>query len=274
MKARHKYLLVCFVFHLFFTPLYAQDEPEQTDGQKDLGEWWLVSSLSIDSLPEQLLFHAEAEVSFTRMTGNLDANILSGSTTWALRKKTFTNSVIYSVDRQEISLGGNRGSVTTESQKVDYESRVDLTRRFHLSAGILWERDDPRFLKNRWTYYAGLGYHVANAKKHKLNLVVASGQQRDKYTMDDVKETLEVFYVYASHNWQIDDRLSFRQKLTSLMSFSDTEHYRLQLDLNLDVNITGTFSVPISFEAKFDNKPIQAAEKWDTQQTVGLKLSF
>jgi hypothetical protein len=122
---------------------------------KDLGPWWKKSARLFNPLPEPVLYHLQGGLSFTKLSGNLDAKMYKGDATVFLRKKLFTSTTQISSDYRETDINITDKHTTVDKHSVHEGLSYALTNRLALGCGIMWERDNAILLVNRLTYYAG-----------------------------------------------------------------------------------------------------------------------
>jgi len=268
----------------------------QTETKADLGDWWNKSSLEYDPIPPQFLFRREIQYGFQRTTGNMDSFAHALTSRIDIRKKRFTNSTAYTVDKNDIETVF-AGESEKDHQIVEDTLKYDITKKVFANAGFIWERNNLALIDSRYAIYGGFGYRFFTLDRHKLYALLAYGYLDETYTGDAVKllgfdkRNFNTIFLDQSYQWNITDRISFNEKFRTIHSLNSDEHFDLDesgnvvsrgqkrrniiiFSLGLDFKITDSFSFTNAYLINYDRTPWPGVKTEDTQFMSGVKLSF
>jgi hypothetical protein len=251
---------------------------QTTAEKKPSPQWWLSSSLA-DTV-DQYLFHAEAQYSYTKMTGSVAGEIQSGSAQTAIRKDIFTNHMEYFLDKTELALQSLNMNYSTASQAFTDYLDVDITRLIYSEGGFIWERDNTLYIQNRYSVYAGLGLNGVLFEKHYLKVLFALGSVNQQYTVpvdniDVEKGAYKALYIRQLYKYVIDPRLSVMEETYYLNNMTHSNRYRIGVNLNLNINIVQPVSIILGYGYKFDKESeLLGAVPTNTTQSIGIRLSL
>jgi hypothetical protein len=251
----------------------------QTTGEKaPLPQWWLYSSLA-DSI-DRFLFHVEGQYSYSKMSGSIEGETQSGAARVAIRKNIFTNHTEYMIDKMNLMLQALRMNYVTESQVFTNYLDVDLTRLLFGEVGFIWERDHSLLIKNRYSFYAGLGLNGLIFEKHYLKVLAAIGRIDQDYTIpvdniNVIKGAYTPFYMRQQYKYIIDQTFSVTEFAYYLADLNDADRYRMGLNLSLNILIVKPVSLVLSYAYKFDKESeLLGAIPRNTTQTIGVNVSL
>lgn len=266
----------------------------------DLASWWEHSSLKYSPLPERWLFHIDGTFDYKHKTGNTQSDFYNGSANFMVRKWRFTNTLSYIIDKEfkaELSKTGTRQNTTdSDYRSVQDALRYDLTDRLYGEVGYMWEKDTANYIAGRNSYYAGVGYALIDAERHRLGVFFAGGYENEKFpelvkkTMN--MENLEVGAAYfrEDYRWNITDRLTYKQTFRIIQNLKstdvfnndvahlyvtgDTNRYRWFLINELYFKLAPHVNFMIGYKYEYDSNPWPTVDKTDTTLKSGIQFSY
>ncbi len=271
---------------------------EVQPAKSDLGAWWEKNSLTYAPVPEQWLFHLEGTFDFKRKTGNKDANVYNGSVSLMVRKKRFTNTLSYMIDKE---LAQPTQSSPKENRDTDYRTiqealRYDLTARLYAEGGYMWEKDTVNLVDDRNIFYAGLGYTLLDRERYQWEVFVAGGYQEEKFPdkvrvgLNLTSENVTAGYFREDFRWKITDRFTFKhafriiQNLERSKIFNDdlnnlheigvTNRYRWFLINEIYCKLVPHLNFLIGYKMEYDSDPWPTVLERDATLKTGFQFSF
>jgi len=282
------------------TAVTAAVQATGTAAKPDLGAWWDRSSLKFSPLPKQWLFHIEGSLDYKHRTGNTQSDRYNGSVTLVVRKQRFTNTFSYMIDK-DFSAELDRTGKRVNKADSDYRSlqdalRYDLTDRFYVEGGYMWEKDSDNYLAGRDTYYGGFGYALIDTKRHRLGVFTAAGYEKEMYP-EMIKQAMNLdhlevgaAYFREDYRWIINDRFTYKQTfriiqnlkstdvynndVNNLHVIGETKRYRWYLINELYFKLTNHVNWMIGYKVEFDSNPWPTVERLDTTLKSGLQFSY
>ena len=250
----------------------------QTVEKKPSPQWWLSSSFA-DTV-EQYLFHAEAQYSYTKMSGTIAGEMHSGKVSTAVRKSIFTLHADYFIDKTDLSLKSLGMNYLASSQAFTSYLDVDATPLLYGEGGFIWEKDNTLYLKNRYTFYIGAGLNGIIYKQHYLKILFAAGTINQQYTVpvgnfDVVKGAHSAFYIKQQYKYVINPILSFMEEAYYLNDIDYTNRYRLGVILNVRVIVAEPVALMLGYNYRFDKESeLLGAIPKNTTQSIGVMLNL
>jgi len=241
--------------------------------------WWLNSSL-VDSV-RVLRLHANGSCSYTRMQGVISGKTVNNEILLAARKGVFTNFARYGTDRFDMKLKSmvNLNYATDAYYFTDYLN-ADFTKLFYAELGYIWERNSAFQLRNRYTFYGGIGINANTFGKLRLKSLVATGRIDQEYTvsvdgLNVVKGPYQAFYCIHDANYILKPDVIFMGKFYYFTDLKDTNRYRLGYTLNLKVGIARHLNLMFGYNYNFDKElSLLGLVPDNSTQHAGLELSF
>jgi putative salt-induced outer membrane protein YdiY len=263
-----------------------------------LGNWWEKSSLKYSPMPEQWLSHVEGTFDYKEKRGNTESDRYNGSASLMVRKHRFTNTLYYAIDKElsEPTPASPHDSKDTDYRTLQDSLRYDLTDRFYVEGGYMWEKDTANLISGRNIIYAGLGYALIDQERHRLELFLAGGDQEEKFpgavssAMDISREEVAAGYLREDYRWNITGRVTYKesfriiQNLNSSKVFNDdlanlyvtgeTNRYRWFLINEIYYSLTDHIDFMTGYKIEYDSNPWPTVRNWDKTLKSGLKFSF
>ena len=193
-KSLLRLVAICTLQLFLCTFAWAEEATQDSwiSSGKDLGPWWKQSARQLNPLPEPVLYHLEGGLSFTKLSGNLDAKMYKGNTNVFLRKGLFTSTTQISSDFRETDVNITDKHLTVNKHSMHEGLSYALTTRLALGVGIMWERDNAILLVDRFTYYAGGRGSVLTKPPVLMNVGAYFGYEDETYDDEEMKSSFTV----------------------------------------------------------------------------------
>ena len=286
----------------------ADDKSEETpklseeswisNGEK-LGEWWIRNPKTFDPVPAPLLYHFEANYSYSEMGGNLDIKNHNGGLKLKLRKQFFTSTSSYKIGKNDTTVNIIGVSTFVENQRFVQAFSYAITDWMQTTGGINWVRDSGKYLRNRWYYFGGAEFALIERPNLILNAGGFYAYLETEYWNDEITMFYPDFepvgdynaddlYVTQMLQWNITDKIVFTENAQYVPSLEDTDYYQWKVDLALKFNLTKHFAFFTSYSINYDNNTfVEAVQNYldqsayggemdttDTVLAVGINFSF
>jgi len=249
--------------------------PSATLAQEAPPLWWLQSAQAVQPRPEQLLIHAEAQYSYTRMRGNFSGSQQAGGGLLVLRKGLFSSGTSGNLQKQNASILGGRGSIEQETFLIEQNFRYDLLPKVGPQVGVLLERDESRYIDTHSIYYAGLKIHPLTTQRIQSRMLLAAGHQIERYTVPEPDRDAWHGYVSSEAHYNLTPKVRFYQNSSLMVEFSDFGNYRARATLGSDISLNRWFGVALNWNVVYDAEPVPSfAAKKDTQQMIMLRVMY
>ncbi|MBF0469119.1 MAG: DUF481 domain-containing protein, partial [Desulfamplus sp.] len=231
--------------------------------------------------PEPLLYHLEGSLSYTKLSGNVDADIQKYDAALYLRKHFYTSMTTWASTTNDMEI--NMKNKNLDVQKYDFNQMFgyDISDRLSVGAGFMWKQDNSIFLDARNTLYAGATYSFFIDPPFILKLGAYYGYEDNTYMVDDIlKDTTEnkgvpnppiVWFDNKNVEGGIpdgydSDGVRFIENMTMFLNervillhsfdymayFKNSEYYHWNTTLTLQVGITKTISFFTRYEMNYD----------------------
>lgn len=266
--------------------------------------WWTNSAMV--NLENNWKAHLEGEIKYTYQSGTLDSHLIESTIMFALRKSRFTNFIYSDVGfmdaKQHFAIYVPNEEGVAERHDISAKVllrkfqlvdifRTDLTKNLFLDVG--WEgfRDDMSFIRNRNTYFTGLGYQFDVSQKHHFSFIGGLGWEETEYTqrddleargipssviIEDTPDSAALFFQYKGMQ-QLSPMISFHQSFFYTYYLEDERNDRWELKLRVMFKLSQSLSMFVAYESVFeDNKTSNAAggEKLNSKLVTGMRFSF
>lgn len=263
-----------------------------------LGAWWEKNSLTYSPLPEQWLFHVEGTLDYKRKNGNTDSSLYHGSTKLMVRKRRFTNTLFYAIDKElsEPTSASPKNNTDTDYRTIQDSIRYDLTDRLYGEGGYMWEKDTANLIAGRNSYYGGLGYALLDGELLNLELYLGGGYEEEKFP-DVVKRSMHMSrqeggagYFREDFRWKITDRITYKQTfriiqnlnessvfnddVNNLRIIGETNRYRWFLINEIYFSLTAHLSFMTGYKIEYDSNPWPTVQSRDETVKSGIQFSF
>jgi hypothetical protein len=279
VKEHHKSFLILYFFRT--VPIYFLLFgicPVRLNAQST-ENWWLQSSLA-DTVTH-LQFHASANYSYTRMKGIISGTMNSSKLTLVLRKGLFTHFSKYGIDKMDLNLkSAVHLNYSTKSEYFTDYVDFDLSRITFLEGGYIWERDNVLLLRNRNTFYGGIGLNSSILKKITLKSLLASGRVNQEYTipvenLDISTKPYNAFYTIHDVVYKISPETFILGKVYYFLNLNDHNRYRYGWLMNLSVRVFKHVRLVAGYHYKYDRDlKLLGLLPDNSTQNIGIEVSL
>lgn len=208
------------------------------------------------------VFSGDAELGFTRLSGNTDSQTLIGKTllTW------LTGNFTYSL-RGEVRNVTKDDETSAEQYLVAGRERYDLKGPHYLFGFARWEKDRFAGYDQQLSIVGGYGRQIFETDAHTLSLEAGPGYRHDRLRDDD-NDRLAVAYTALDYRWGFSDYADLQQE----MSLEYTEQNVTSRSLTaLTARLNSKISLRLSHEIKHNSEPpADASERTDSTVSASL----
>jgi hypothetical protein len=284
--------------------LNAQEDVWITDGH-ELGPWWHKNPGFFDPLPRPLLYHLEANISYSKHSGNIDSDDRNAKVGLVLRKDLFTSITTFTLTKKELTKKFTEVETAADAYLFREGLRYALFDKMSAVIGFTKDRNTGKYIDDRFTYFVGArgtfideptlhlwlsGYYGFNEKISFYNREV---QKVPKYKdFPSVKDyDSNAVSLMQELDWKINDMTTFKEDFEyTKMLDDDYSHWKLSLELGFKLTERTSFITSYSFDYDENlftdtlkkyldkrtalGKPSGEVEKMDTGFTVGIKIVF
>lgn len=247
------------------------------EGQQPVDEWWKKNPLSEQNLSQEWQQHVELTYSYARInkTEQYEETTHDGQLYGALRKARWTNHTVIAYASDQVSgSGDNEGlEIDDEAGMLDNFLMYAIDPNWVGEVGYTYAFDNTRYVDNRHTLYAGFGYMLQSGS-NLFSFFAAAGVEDVEYSVDTDNDGGPLIYAKQSYSRPITGNITFNEDFAYIVFTDDTDIYRTELNLNVNVPISENFSLVIAYNHQYDSTPLTGLSKRQNQQSVGLKLSF
>jgi putative salt-induced outer membrane protein len=198
-------------------------------------------------------------------SGNTDS---FGITVGAVIKRTGTawsHQVRLRGDYQE-----SEGRTSREYLNAAYQSDWTISEQ-HYALGILeYERDVLAGLDHRATSSLGLGWRVVREPNVAISLE-AGPAYREEWTRSGIQRSNLAGRGALTSSWQMNDKVRLTHNM-ELVSEEDSNSIRTIT--GLQAKLTGRISSQISYDLRYQDRPLLGKEETDTVTRIGLTYDF
>ncbi|MBF0204799.1 MAG: hypothetical protein HQK67_10925, partial [Desulfamplus sp.] len=153
-----------------------------------LGPWWKKNSHGFEPTPDPLLYHLEGSLSYTKLSGNVDADVQKYDAALFLRKHFVTSTTTWSSTTNDTALNMKNKNIDVQKYKFNEFIGYDLSDRLTIGGGYMWEQDNSIYLDARDTLFIGASYFFYKAPPFILKLGAYYGYEDNSYMADDVEK--------------------------------------------------------------------------------------
>lgn len=215
---------------------------------------------------EAPVFSGQAELGYTKLSGNTDSETLiaKGRLTWLTGR--FTHSLrgeTRKIEKDEES--------SAEQYLAAARERYELDGPHYLFGFTRWEKERFSGYRYQLTFIGGYGRQVLAGPKQTLSLETGPGYRRDALENGKIKD-LAVGYGALDYEWQISEGTSFQQEL-SVEGTRDNVTTRTFSAITTQLN--ASLALRISHEIKNNSNPPNVEDdKVNTDITTAASLLY
>jgi putative salt-induced outer membrane protein len=208
------------------------------------------------------VFSGDAELGFTRLSGNTDSQTLIGKTllTW------LTGNFTYSL-RGEVRNVTKDDETSAEQYLVAGRERYELDGPHYLFGFARWEKDRFAGYDQQLSAIGGYGRQILESNTHLLSLEAGPGYRHDRLR-EHGDYRLAVAYTALDYHWFFSDYADIQQE----MSFEYTDQNTTSRSLTaLTARLNSKLSLRLSHEIKHNSQPPDdTSERTDNTTSASL----
>ena len=192
------------------------------------------------------VFSGDAELGFTRLSGNTDSQTLIGKTrlTW------LTGNFTYSL-RGEVRNVTKDNETSAEQYLVAGRERYELDGPHYLFGFARWEKDRFAGYDQQLSAIGGYGRQILENGTHTLSLEAGPGYRHDRLREYD-DERLMVTYTALDYRWWFSDYADIQQEMS--VEYTDKNITSRSLTA-LTARLNSKLSLRLSHEIKHNSQP-------------------
>jgi hypothetical protein len=250
------------------------------------GKWWLESSLSskkqVDSLAgksRKLLFHGEANYSYSRLDGITSGNVHSGKLLLVERFKPFSHFTSFHITAQNFVIKSSTVSaIKTENYTFHDYIDIDFNKVLFMEPGFIWERNVVSLLKSRHFIYFGIGANTVLFKKIKFKSLAAITRVDQDYIInvtyiDVVKEPYKAAYFNQEVSIQINKDIMLSTQVGYFLNLDDSERYLYKYNVDLKVKLLKNIGLVVGYSSNFNSdNAIFNLEQTNSTFNTGIQI--
>jgi hypothetical protein len=241
--------------------------------------WWLQSSFA-DSVTH-LQFHTSANYSYTKMSGIISGTMNTGKLLLVLRKGVFTHFTRYGFDYMDLNLKSSvKLNYNTRSEYFTDYIDIDFSRFTFVEGGYIWEKDNALLLRNRNTFYGGMGFYFSFVKKITVKSLFASGRVNQEYTIpvenfDFLKKPYAAFYSVHDVGFKLTPESFISGKVYYFTDLNDQKRYRYGWLLSMSVSLLKHVRLVTGYHYKYDRElKLLGLLPDNSTQNIGIEVSL
>ena len=235
------------------------------------GDWWLVNAREVTPRPAEWLLHLEGTGSIANQTGSVSGyqhqiNVLS-----ALRKRLVTNQAGLTLTIQEARVE-NEGDFKQTTARFFDLVYVNVSKTWNVVSAAILEKDEPKRVHKRWSVFEGVSRNLTLPKGRHFSLAAAGGYESELVEGEHGPETEQSPTVYAQNTFDtpVANRGLFTHHLELFYDLKDTNDFRVNWNVGLNMQLTPHFGMGPSFQVRYDNKPVSQIQTTDTMAVFGF----
>lgn len=230
-----------------------------------LGKFYII--VLITNLSYALDVDKHLELSYVQTSGNTNTTTFSSklqgtaalSTTESIKAK---GSILYSENEENTS-------ANKYNMELDYNHMIN--EKLYSYMGINYLKDELSDYDYRLNIGPGLGYKIFENEVQTLDIQAGLDYAYDKYN-DGSKDSYLAKRSELNYKYEFSTNVEFKQMLSYLASFEDSEKYFAVSDSSLGVKMTQNLSLGVSYGMDYTNKTEK--EKLDKKFLTSLIVDF
>lgn len=256
-----KNLFISIAFFITLTPsIFAQN-------------WWQVNSLTLDELPDKVLFHAEGQYSLDMASGTISGFLHDAEAGVQVRKNRLLLNLSTDLKYQKLKMGPE--VIREKYYLIEGDINYDLLSYLHAEAGAVWEKDYQQNIDQRLVIYTGINVELVSNKTLGFNVMGAFGEQRVKYFGSTNVDINWIVYSQQNLRLMLHPKIIFTEKFIFLQELADDSGYRNMLRLQTIFRFTPHVSAIIKHETKYEQKTnFLGIEKLNQFLTIGVQFDI
>ncbi|MVZ97812.1 DUF481 domain-containing protein [Sphingorhabdus sp. IMCC26285] len=215
--------------------------------------------------PPQIKWSGRGDLGGFHTSGNTDS---FGITVGAVIKRTGTawsHQIRLRGDYQE-----SEGRTSREYLNAAYQSDWAIGDRYYALGIIEYERDVLAGLDHRATSSLGLGWRVVREPNVAISLE-AGPAYRKEWPRSGIERSSLAGRGALTSSWQMNDKV----RLTNNMELvAEEDSNTIRAVTGLQAKLTGRISSQISYDLRYQDRPLSGKEETDTVTRIGLTYDF
>lgn len=211
-----------------------------------------------------------AELSYVQAGGNSDVTTFAAKNTlkysfWERWTGTWRAGVLY---------GQTDGIKSAERYETDLRMDYSASERFYYYGLAGWLQDKFAGFDSRYYAGPGAGYRFVDGPRHFLSSELGANYAKEEYTDETESDFLEG-RAFGKYEYVFNDNVKFSQQVEYLHNFQDSDKYKINATTELTTKLTDQFSVKVSYEVRYDNRPTpDTLKNTDTLLSVALVVNL
>jgi len=237
--------------------------------------WWIRNAHTLPPVKDRLLVHAEGQYGFSRLRGNMHGSQHSGGLLLVLRHNLISSGTGASIQKQNLRIPAVGGAIDQEAISLDQNLRYDLHRVVAPQVGVIYSRDDARFIDERSVWYGGVNLHPVNNMRVQSRILLAAGHQSESYTVPEPASDAAHGYVGSELHYSLSPQVRLFEISSVLFELGDTDNHYWNLLAGIDISVNRWLGIALNHTVTYDNQPVPSiALKRDAQQSIMLRVMY
>lgn len=231
----------------------------------------LLSKFSILILVTNLSYALDVdkhlELSYVQTSGNTNTTTFSSK----LQSSTALNEKQSIKAKGSILYSENEENTSANKYNIELDYNHMINEKLYAYMGINYLKDELSDYDYRLDIGPGLGYKVFENDKQTLDIQGGLDYAYDKYN-DGSKDNYLAGRSEINYKYEFSRNVEFKQMLSHLTSFEDSEKYFAVSDSSIGVKMTQNLSLGVSYAMDYTNKTEK--EKLDKKFLTSLIVDF
>lgn len=165
----------------------------------------------------------------------------------------------------------NENSTSANKYNLELDYNHMITKKLYSNIGINYIKDELSDYDYRLNFGPGLGYKFLEDKTQTLDIQGGLDYAYDRYN-NGLKDDYLAGRTELNYKYRFSKSVEFKQMLSYLASFEDSEKYFAVSDSAIGVKMTENLSLGVSYNMDYTNKTEK--EKLDTKFLTSLIVDF
>lgn len=222
----------------------------------------------------------QGSISYTQLSGNVDAHNLGASLNGALWGTSFSNLLFVRANVQSVETGDNKA--TYKMYNILNMLRRDISGNLFGAGAFDFEKNEPILIERRFSGFIGAGYDLIVKPGHNLSVIAAVGRTSETNTIpvENPYGDFTSIFLMNSYNIHLTDNFSLDQQFDFFAPLDELERSRIRFSLSANTTIYKNLGVSYRFDLKYYKDPLvslsalQQNENLDLSQTIALRFQF
>lgn len=238
----------------------------------DYGQWWLMDARDMPQRAPGWLIYAEGQGSFANSTGSVSGFNVAGGGNFAARRNITTNQFAISFNVQEARLEDNRGFFKQTTYRASDMVFVNVARPLNIITGIIYEKDEPKHVTHRVSYFGGVSRRFVKAH-HKVGVIAAFGHESEDFTEPAVTEHSWALYFANTYDTAIQQRGMFSHNIEIVLDLENEKDRRINWSTGLQLQLNRHIGIGPALQVRYDSFPVLQVQKLDTMAMIAVRVT-